>query len=245
MQQRHNSINAVIKKHNITVLSLSLAVIVEAQEECLLLLLQCKRSLRVEVEKMIMRSKGIPSTTFNLNAYSESACLHKFRFRPDDIGTLATFICFNGVSTSLNIYYCDSETAWCIFLRRLWYPRTLYDMEEEFGMHSSKISEIFWENLEHFIVEKGGFLMCRNELMQRHAAVYADALSRKSSLLDTLVGLIDCTKIKMTRPGGMEACREASTHAIRGCTASYTRQYQHARVWSFACLDPLWDVVTT
>jgi hypothetical protein len=52
------------------------------------------------------------------------------------------------VRTSRNRYRCDATTATCIVLRRLATPFRWEDVELEFGIRVSALSEVFWEAIE-------------------------------------------------------------------------------------------------
>ena len=69
-------------------------------------------------------------------------------------------------------------------------------------MHSSALSEIFWEVIESFVQIQGHLVTyLRQGLLISRAELYADCIKATGAPLDSCVGFMDCTKIKMTRPG--------------------------------------------
>lgn len=61
---------------------------------------------------------------------------------------------------------------------------------------------MFWEHVELVVECFRHVLGFRPAMMQGRAALYADALKEEGCPLHTCVGFIDCTKIRIQRPGG-------------------------------------------
>ena len=107
-----------------------------------------RRRLRVDHMKLMHQTVAISSMTFNLNTYSDLRCLKDFRFRLKEIQQILDAIGWHTGKTRRCGNKCSAVTATCILLRRLAYPCRLVDLELTFGMHSSALSEIFWEAIE-------------------------------------------------------------------------------------------------
>lgn len=173
------------------------------------ILRRASRSRR-DVRRIRIRSLHIKTTYFNLNIFSTEEALRNFRFRPKDIPVIADAMDWTTGKTKRNRYKCDPVTACFIVLRKLASACRWTDLEYTFGMRSSALSEVFWEVIESF-VESKGHLICtlRESLLVERAALYADAIIAKGAPLDSCVGFIDCTKIRMTRPGGHGSLQRA------------------------------------
>lgn len=104
--------------------------------------------------------------------------------------------------TARSEYRCDPITAYCLFLYRLATNCRWYDLESKFGLFTSQLSEIYWEHIELVNETYGHVLNLRPGLLRERAERYADVLVENDSPLDSCVGFIDCTKIRICRPGG-------------------------------------------
>ena len=146
---------------------------------------------------------SISSNSLNLNMYSDEWSLRDFRFQVKYIGRISA--CMGGISgkTERNGYKCDPITACCIVLRKLASPCRWKDIEYLFGMHAHALSEVFWEVVETF-VEGKGYLRTdlREGMLADRAELCADSIKNAGAPLDSCVEFIDCSKIKMKRPGG-------------------------------------------
>ena len=166
---------------------------------CLSRFLAAKQDIR----NISARALQTRSVCFNLNAYSEEQALQEFRFRKRDVGHVCNAIGWTGGRTNRSRYSCHSITACCILLRRLSSPSKWYDVELVFGIRYSHLSEIFWEVLEHFVECKGHLVTNFQEgLLRSRAQLYAKAVRDAGEPLESYVGFIDCTKIKIARPSG-------------------------------------------
>ena len=158
---------------------------------------------RRDVELLFVRKDLIHSTTFNIGAYSDCMSLHDFRFRVTDIPKIASVLNLPNGRTRRRGYVCDEITSCCIVLKRMSSPCNWMDLELLFGMSSCCLSEIFWETVESFVSNHGHLVTeFKTALMRDRAQVYADSVSEKGAPLDKCVGFMDCTKIRMERPGG-------------------------------------------
>ena len=104
--------------------------------------------------------------------------------------------------TTRNEYRYEPITATCVMLHRLATTKRWYDMEMKFGLFSSQMSEIFLETPEMFTSDYGNLLELRSDLLSSTANMYANAIEESGAPLHKCVGFIDCTKIRMQRPGG-------------------------------------------
>ena len=105
--------------------------------------------------RLCARSSTISSTYFNLNVFSDQESLSLFRFRKAEIGTIADILGWKACRKVRNRYKCDVITASRIVLRRIASPCRWSDVESVFGLHSSCLSEVFWEALETFVELRG------------------------------------------------------------------------------------------
>lgn len=169
MRQQNNSISIVITRHNMCVNTLRFPFTMDVDVEKQQLLLQKKTDLQVKIKKMILKTDGISSTTFNPNAFLDTEYIYRYRFRPQYLGILSVSVRLPDLSTTRKNYYCDRITSFCIILCRFSHPCTLRDIKSEFDMFSSKITEIFWWSLETFVEDKVNLLECRPELMMRRS----------------------------------------------------------------------------
>ena len=112
--------------------------------------------------------------------------------------------------TVRNTYACEPLTATCIVLRRLASPCRYRDIEQVFGMHTSKLSEVFWE-VSICAYEKLYPLIrtFRDTLMQERTFMYAGSIQEAGGVLDTCVGFMDGTKIHIARPVVMSTLQRA------------------------------------
>jgi hypothetical protein len=83
------------------------------------------------------------------------------------------------VRTSRNRYRCDATTATCIVLRRLATPFRWEDVELEFGMRASALSEVFWEAIECAKEMRVSLLTdFRYDLMNLKIVEYSEAIGQ-------------------------------------------------------------------
>ena len=116
-------------------------------------------------------------------------------------------------------YVFDDITACCVVLRRLSSTSTCDDMKPVFGMRYSALSKVFWEAVERFVDAKGHLVTTLKEgLLQSGAARYASAIEQCGAPLDSCIGFIYCTKIKMNRLGGHGSNQ-------RACYSGHKRMY--------------------
>jgi len=95
--------------------------------------------------------------TFNLNAYSDTECLHHFRFTARQIVTVAAALCLPHViyfrASLRQKFSLDRITSLCILLKRLAFPNRLLDLDEFFGIDSSTIDHIIITMVESLLFE--------------------------------------------------------------------------------------------
>jgi hypothetical protein len=157
-----------------------------------------------------LRTRHIASSNFNFNSYSDQSCLRDFRFCRKDVPRLVDVIGWVSGRTRRNRYKCEPLVAICILLRRLAYPCRWSDLEVVFGKHASALSEIYWEVAENLVERRGKLITkFRRELLRSRSELYSNAIENCGAPLDSCVGLIDCTKIAVARPGGRTSNQRA------------------------------------
>eukprot|EP00171_Calliarthron_tuberculosum_P008826 IDg8826t1 len=177
-----------------------------------------------DLAKAERRVAHISSTRFNFNALSEEQCFANFRFRTADVpssprsatGKVRLVAAGTSVILLLLLAY---------FLRRLGYPIRWRDIEEEFGMHFSKMSEIFWEVAHSLYIKKKHLISTyRKDIIDGRAALYAQAVADRGGALINCIGFIDGTKIAMCRPGGADVDERVnySGHKRKHCLSYQT-----------------------
>lgn len=184
------------------------AFVLELDDGMVLLAMQHERCERMEVRRLKLRSQLIRSVVFNFNALSEQECVENYRFRKADVGRISTMIDWSG-RTKRNLYRCDPMTATCFLLHKLGSCARWADLEEKYGQFRSHMSEIMWEVVEGFVGKYGYALNMRGGLLRSKAKDYAKAIQDTGAPLPRCVGFIDCTKIRMCRPGGANAYQRA------------------------------------
>ena len=117
--------------------------------------LQKARRTRKDIRKINIRSISIWSNTFNINEYSDEWAVQEFRFQVKDISKISGAMGQFAGKTQRNGFNCPPLTACCIVLRKLSSPCRWKDVEYLFGMHSSALSEIFWEVIASFVHIQG------------------------------------------------------------------------------------------
>lgn len=163
---------------------------------------------RNEIRSLKQRSRIISATNFNLNSLSEQECLENYRFKKRDVAYIAEKIGWDG-RTQRNIYRLDPLTATCIMLHKLGSSARWADLELKYGKHRSQMSEVMWEVVSLFIEKFGYALEMRGQFLKSRAKDYAKAIRDAGAPLDRCVGFIDCTRIRMCRPGGHNSYQRA------------------------------------
>jgi len=178
----------------------------DADDELILRARNRYRQAHSDVRRIQQRSRHVSSSTFNYNIFSEEESLRNFRFRARELNQVVVLCGWTSGKTKRSRYRCNPFTATCIVLRKLAFPTRWKDMESMMGMRSSALSEVFWEVVESLTSSKGHLLETfRAPLIAQRAEMYAEAIQARGAPLDNLVGFIDCTKIQMSRPGGVGA----------------------------------------
>lgn len=72
----------------------------------------------------------------------------------------------------------------------------------QFGMSAPQLSEVYFEAVEAFVSNHQHLLNFRSEFMEGKAVLYADLIADKGSSLDSCFGVLDGTKIQMSRLEG-------------------------------------------
>lgn len=79
---------------------------------------------------------------------------------------------------------------------------TIFDAETKFGMFSSRLCEVFWERIEIFTAKHNKLLENFKFMIQKQAVLYAEAIREAIDALINCIWFVDCSKIRMNRPGG-------------------------------------------
>lgn len=169
------------------------------------------RELRRHERLLLTRSLRIALHEFDLDAIDDRTALREFRFPVSEIKNRVVSLIGWGLRqhTSRNRYLCDATLATCVVLRRLASPARWEDLEPLFGKHRAQLSEIFWEALENFVqLRKNTVMTWRSDLMLARAPLYASYIARVAPL-QKCVAYLDCTKMKVARPGGPNANQRA------------------------------------
>jgi len=167
-----------------------------------LLLVRRLQHAHRDIRLIRTRSIRVSFMIFNINRYSDENCFRDFRFTKTEIPMISDLIDWSGV-TQRNRYKCDPFIATCILLRRLAYPCRWADLELVFGLHASHMSEIFIEAACALYNNCGELVTTfRKDLMDKRAPLYARSIQENGGALNSCVGFIDGTKIKMARPSG-------------------------------------------
>ena len=163
------------------------------------------------------------SSSFNINALSDSDCLLRFRFKKEDIGKIESLVQWNGQGAAIartprRRYLVDPILALCVMLRRLSTPSRWKDIEIEFGKHTSYLDEMFYFTVQKFY---GSFShLIRNinsSLWISRAPLYAAAISEKGLSMSHCIGFIDGTKLQISRPKGRSQRATYSGHKRINC----------------------------
>lgn len=175
------------------------------------LVLQAITGARQEHEnvlRLIRRRRHVQSINFNWNNFADDHLLRDFRFRLTEIKKISDTLKWPGV-TQRSSYICDPMIACAVMLFRLATTTRWYDAEIKFGMFSGQLSEVFWEMIELLLDKCGQNLVLDGENLVNSAEKYADAIHEAGAPYPDCIGFIDCTKIKMQRPGGHSSNQRA------------------------------------
>lgn len=149
---------------------------------------------------------GLSQFSFNFNSLTENDTLLQFRFRKVDVMRMIDAVSWPPFKshTCRNRFAVTPLLATCIILRRLSSPARWKDLEMLFGKHSSQLSEIFWEGLEHMLHDRLHLITgpINQEFMIEKAPIYAQSVYEKCQALTNCVGFIDGTVIGISRPKG-------------------------------------------
>lgn len=165
---------------------------------------------------VIIRSRHISMSSFNLYALSDMECLGQFRFMNEPIGVYAKLNGWARGVTRRHRYGCKPMTATCIVPRRLSFRKSWFDLKTEFCMHSSKLSKVFWEVIESLRHLRGHLLQPHTELLYRQTELYAQYIRECGAPLDRGLSFLDYTRIRICWPGGQDLnqrfCYLGNTH---------------------------------
>lgn len=177
------------------------AILLDLDTDIVLYTLAMESVEHREYTLMRQRSERVRQMTFNLDSISDHQCLTDYRFTKADIRRIANLVNWPEITTR-NQYRCDRLLATCIFLHRSCCTGRWYGVELKFGLFTPQLSEVYWEYAELFLERFGHVLNFRGQLLQNRAELYAQAIRELGGPLEKCVCFIDCTKVRMSRPGG-------------------------------------------
>lgn len=106
---------------------------------------------RDERERHVGRTKSISTVQFwfTLNTYTSACCLSKISLTKRDIEVRLPYFDWNKSTASSNNCSAPGTAVSSIIFARLSMPNSLCDMETKIFLHSSQLSEMFWECFKH------------------------------------------------------------------------------------------------
>lgn len=156
--------------------------------------------IRYSIHRERIASRGWDLFYDNL---TDRAFLELFRFRRKEFERLSEVVGFqDGTHTKKNRYAVDPIFSTAIVLRRLASPARWCDLNNLFFRHSSHLSEIFWETIEHFMEKYYPLLLnIPTQFIRQHAEQFSNCIQNCSNALSNCIGFIDGTVIAIARPG--------------------------------------------
>ena len=145
------------------------------------------RKDRNNIQNMMKRTKEIQTVTLNLNSLSELQIQKDFRFFLLETRTITENIGWSD-TTSRSGCVCETTTATAMLLYKLATTSRKYDAEMKFGIHLSKLSEIFWEQVESLNSKGSTLLGLRNDLLQTRRGIYAQAIRNAGAPFKNVLG---------------------------------------------------------
>ena len=132
--------------------------------------------------------------------------LQLFRFRRVDIYRLVPFIAWPEAKqrTERNHYAVTPLLVTCVVLRRLASPTRWAELELLFGLQTSQLSGVFWEEMQHFLAERSELILGQpvGSFWEPRFEEYGEAVEKKSNALENVVAFIDGTNLAVSRPSG-------------------------------------------
>lgn len=143
---------------------------------------------------LLWRSESVLCVSFNLNSFSTPQVVTDFRFKLQEMKQIYDALGWSG-ATIRNRYICDPMVA------GLATPNRWHDSKLKFGMFSAQMTEVFREQVELLVNKFGEKLELNGALLAMRAELYANGIRYAGAPLENCVGFIDCTQIRMLRPG--------------------------------------------
>ena len=140
---------------------------------------------------------------FDLDGYSDEACLLQFRFHKRDIFDLADIMGFPDHIHTYNGVNIHKIEALCMTLKRYAFPCRYVDMLPLFGRSIPQIC-ITVNTVSDFVYTRWGHLLTdlnQNWLSPASLEVYADAIERRGAGITNCWGFVDGTVRPCCRPG--------------------------------------------
>lgn len=163
---------------------------------------------RKETQRYSLRRRSITLHSFvqhRLPQLTDRACVTLFRFKRSDLSRIATAIAWPTTQphTSRNRYAVCPMLVACLLLRRMASPARWNDLELLFYLHTSHLSETFWEGLDHFVAIRAPLVMepVHQPFWASRCEAWSTGVHTKTDALDNCIGFFDGTVIKVSRPG--------------------------------------------
>lgn len=171
-------------------------------------------------------TRFISSTRSNLNAYIDYQCVSDFSFTRVDFFMMAN-LCAWWLQIRLNRYTFEAVTGTCIMLHRLSVPHRWKYIELNSGIHSSKMSEVFWEYPELFAHSYLHLSNVRPNFLLSKAKTYHECTKQKGSLLARCIEFVNCMKVRISNWDILERTKNHVIQDTIRCTNYHTRHPPH------------------
>lgn len=136
------------------------------------------------VELFVGKTRQIRDTSSNVNTYSELECVSNFRFKREHNEIVCNTMDRDPGVIAQNGYSVGITTAISIVLRNVVTLVRLFDLEPEFDMHNSQLSNVLREVMEHICDTCKYLLALLSGLLQQCAPLYAKSNHAPGSSFD-------------------------------------------------------------
>ncbi|KAH9121244.1 hypothetical protein LEN26_009665 [Aphanomyces euteiches] len=131
---------------------------------------------------------------------NDALCKKHFRFTSWQISEIVCLLQVPLFITLTNGARCSRLLAMYVLLKRMAYPCRLVDLEHFFGLKIPLLSRILTYMVGFMYRFRGALFWDHNRLKESVLATFADAIARKGSPLNCVVGFIDGTVRPICRP---------------------------------------------
>ena len=140
---------------------------------------------------------------FNLEDMDDTECRVEFRFKKEDIYTLAQIFRLPDMIRCYNGHVMNSVEALCICLKRYAYPCRYVDLIPRFGrsvpqlcMAANVITELIFNRFHHLLTD-----LDQPWLSPQNLKTFADSIHNSGAALENCWGFVDGTVRPICRPG--------------------------------------------